>query len=116
MAMKEADNEHPLHLDQIDEPVGTEDELTEPGKLRVGDLMAPIGKLSKRLGGINGELGQIGRVRRGVLADKLDGPFQVLNSGVRPNYFASHLARRFFTASWLWTLPAAAACMLRSTF
>ena len=63
--------------------------------------MTPIGEQSKRLGGVNGQLGEIGRIRLGVLGDERDGRFQILDGEVRPDYFASHLDRRFFTCSWL---------------
>ena len=36
-----------------------------------------------------------------VLGDELDGRFQILDGEVGPDYFASHLDRRFFTCSWL---------------
>ncbi len=78
--------------------------------------MTPIGELSKGLGGVNAELGQIGGIGLGVLGDELDSRFQVVDGGVRPDYLASHLARRFFTCAWLWTRPSATAFMLRSTF
>ena len=65
---------------------------------------------------VNGELRQAACIRLGVLRDELDRRLEVLNSRIRPDYSTSHFDRRFFTCSWLCTLPAAAASSPRSIF
>ena len=116
MSVKHSNDEYTLRLDQVDEAVGADDEHPEPREFKVGDLVAPVREPIKRLGGVNGKLSQIGGIRLGVLGNELNGRFQILDGGVSPDYLASHLERRFFTCSWLWTRPAAAASMLRWTF
>ena len=101
MSVEHGNDEYTLRLDMIDEAVEADDELPESRELRVRNPVTPIGEQNKRLGGVNGQLGEIGGIRLGVLGDELDGRFQILDGEVRPGYFASHLDRRFFTSSWL---------------
>jgi hypothetical protein len=101
MPVQHGNDEYTLWLDMIDEAVGADDELPESREFRVRNPVTPIGEPSKRLGGVDGQLRQIGGIRLGVLGDELDGRFQIPDGEVRPDYFASHLDRRFFTCSWL---------------
>ena len=116
MPVQEGDYEDTLRLDQIDEAIGTHDELPEARKLRIGNPVPAVGEADERLRCVNGELSEIGCIGFRVLGDELDGGYQIVDGGVGPDYLASHLERRFFTCSWLWTRPAAAASMLRWTF
>ena len=116
MAMEHPHDQNPLGFDQVDEPVRTYDELPEQRELRIPKPVTTVGELRKGFSCIHHQLRKRPRVGIGVLRDELYGSFEVLNRGLRPGYRASHFERRFLTCSWLWTRPAAAASMLRSTF
>lgn len=116
MPVQQGNDENSLLLDQVDEPVGSDDQLPKTGQRRVGKPVTPIRKALERLGRIDRELGQAPGVDLGVPGDESDGVFEVVDGGIGPGYLASHLERRFFTCPWLWTRPAATASMLRSIF
>ena len=114
--MQDRDDEDSLLLDKVHQPIGPDNQLTKPGQLRIGQAMTAVREPPKGLSSIDGELREASCIRVGVLRDERNGCFEVLDRGIGPDYWASHLERRFFTCSWLVTRPAAAACMLRSTF
>jgi hypothetical protein len=101
MAMQDSNNEDTLRLHKVDEPVCPQDELAVSTELRVGQPVTAIRKEREGLCGIDRKLGEVGRVGRRVLCYELDCRFQVLDGWISPDYLASHLARRFFTCSWL---------------
>ena len=116
MPVQDRDDQDSLPFDKVHQPVGPDYQLTEPGQLRIGQTMTAVREPPKGLSGIDGELREASRIRVGVLRDERNGCLEVVDRGIGPDYWASHLERRFFTCSWLVTRPAAAACMLCSTF
>jgi hypothetical protein len=116
MPVEDRDDQHTLRFNNVDESIRTDDEFPAARKLGIRDLVASVGRVTKGFGSINGELSKVGGIRGGVPGNELNCRFQVVDGGLSPDYLASHLERRFFTCSWLWTRPSAAACMLRSTF
>jgi len=114
--MQDRDDENSLLLDKVHKPIGPDNQVTKPGQLRIGQAMTAVRELPKGLSSIDGELREASCIRVGVLRDERNGCFEIVDRGIGPDYWASHLERRFFTCSWLVTRPAAAACMLRSTF
>ena len=97
--MKDSNDQHTLLLDQVHEPVRADDELAILRQLAVREAMATVGEAPKRLGGVNCKLRQASCVCVGVLSNELDGGLEVLDRWIRPDYRASHFARRFFTCS-----------------
>ena len=97
--MKDCNDQHTLLLNQIHEAVGADDEFAILRQLAIREAMATVGEAPKRLGGVNRELRKASCVRVGVLGNELDGGLKVLDRGIRPDYRASHFARRFFTCS-----------------
>lgn len=82
MPVQDGQDEHALRLDDVDEAIGADDELTKSGQLRITEPVAAIRELGKRFRGVYCELGQGPRVRPGVSGDELDSSFQVLDSRV----------------------------------
>ena len=63
--------------------------------------MTAVRELPKGLGCIDGELREAPCIRVGVPCDERYGCFEIVDRGIGPDYWPSHLERRFFTCSWL---------------
>lgn len=107
--MNDGDNQNALRLHPIDEPVTSHEDLAKIRQLRVCQPPAAFREICKRVASVADLLGKRSGIGVGVASDELDGSPEIFDGGVCPNYFASHLARRFFTWAWVFTFPRAAA-------
>jgi len=108
----DADDEYSLWLNTVNEPVTSDKELAEVGKLRVRQAPTAFGKFCQRITGITDLLGKSRGICRGVSSHELDGGYEIVDGGVRPDYFTSHLESRFFTWACVFTFPLVAASRL----
>ena len=99
--VENCDDEHPLGFNQIDQPIGPDDELAETRELRVTQAVSSVRGSDQRLSCLDRQLRQAARVRFRVPRYELDGRLEILYGWIGPDYLASHFARRFLTCSWL---------------
>ena len=109
MPMQDAHDEYPFGLDEVDEPIGPNDQLAEMSQLWITQPVAAVWEFGQGFGGVDHELRKGTGIGVGVLGDELYGSLEVVSGGLGPGYLSSHFERRFLTCSWERTRPAAAA-------
>ena len=110
--MDDADDENSFRFNSVNEPVTSDEELAEVGQLRVRQAPTAFRELCERITDIADLLGKSRGICRGVSSHELDGGFEIVDGGIRPDYFTSHLESRFFTWACVFTLPLVAASRL----
>ena len=95
--MEDRYDQDSLPLDKVHQSVGPDYQLTKPGEFRIWEAVTAIRERTKGLRGIDGELSQAPCISVGVLRDEVNRCFEVVDCGIGPDYWASHLERRFFT-------------------
>ena len=96
-------------LDGIDETVSPHEELAEVPQLRILEPVTAFAPLCEGVASIAHLLRERGGIGGRVLRDEFYGRLEVIDGRVGPDYFASHLARRFLTSAWVLVRPSAAA-------
>jgi hypothetical protein len=72
MSMENRHDDHALRLDQVDETVGTHQELAITGELWVSQPVTAVGEPDQGLRGVYCQLSKVGSVGGGVPGDEAD--------------------------------------------
>jgi hypothetical protein len=92
-------NDDPFRFDLIDEPVRPDDQLAKASMGWVGKWTTTLAEFGQRIASIADALRKSSREGRRIAPDELDGLDQIIGRRLGPDYFASHLERRFLTSS-----------------